>query len=433
MRPPDGAIADSVLNTIQDEYALPYAEGANDAAPSLVSFYGRDPAEVPAYRLPAAQGDLPPRIGEYLAVNTFTDPILVVDTGIVEANYIGLAEAFPTAVIQYAVKANPAAEVLQRLAAMGAHFDVASPAEIDLVLQLGVAPERVCYGNTIKKQRDIAYAANRGINTFAFDSDGELEKLAEAAPGSRVYCRILTDGTGAEWPLSRKFGCSPEMAVDLVQRADAMGFDVMGLSFHPGSQQTDLSQWDGALADAAKVFAGARKAGIELRLLNMGGGFPSRYRANVRPLADYAAAIEEALDRHFPFDRPEIAFEPGRSIVGDAGVIQAEVVLISRKDGTDGKRWVYLDIGKFSGLAETMDEAIKYRILTPRDQGETGPVALAGPTCDSADILYEQTEFQMPLDLQVGDKVLILSTGAYTTTYASVGFNGFPPLRAICI
>jgi ornithine decarboxylase len=138
------------------------------------------------------------------------------------------------------------------------------------------------------------------------------------------------------------------------------------------------------------------------------------------------------MTRHFGNDLPEIIVEPGRSIVGDAGVIQSEVVLISRKDYEEDKRWVYLDIGKFNGLAETMDESIKYRIKVPCE-GPTGPTILAGPTCDSADILYEKAEYQLPLDLKVGDKVEILSTGAYTSSYSSVGFNGFAPLKTYCI
>lgn len=384
-------------------------------------------------RLPESQGDLSPRIADYLSCHSFDAPCLVVDVDIVEHNYNSLVRSLPLARVFYAVKANPADAIIARLASLGSCFDTASPTEIDLCLAHGVSPSRISYGNTIKKQRDIAYAYKHGVRMFAFDSDAELEKLAESAPGAMVYCRVLMECAGAEWPLSRKFGCEPEMALRLLVRARELGLDPYGVSFHVGSQQTDLSQWDVALRQVTKLFADLRTHGVALRMVNLGGGLPSRYRTQVHPVESYGDAIMAAMVDHFGPVIPEIIIEPGRSIVGDAGVIQAEVVLISRKSDTEDKRWVYLDIGKFSGLAETMDESIKYRFMTPADGGATGPVVIAGPTCDSADILYEKTHYELPLDLKVGDKVLILSTGAYTTTYSAVNFNGFAPLNSVCI
>jgi ornithine decarboxylase len=403
------------------------AANALKATISLVA----EPTE--GLRLPERQGDMPPRIAEYLATHEFDGPCVVVDTDVVENNYIAMSRALPVGRIFYAVKANPAPAVIERLASLGACFDAASPSEIDLCLSYGVSPDRISYGNTIKKQRDIRYAYSLGIRMFAFDSDAELEKLAESAPGSMVYCRVLMECEGAEWPLSRKFGCEPEMALRLLVKADEIGLDPCGVSFHVGSQQTDLNQWDIALSRISGLFADARRLGVNLRIVNLGGGMPARYRSDVRPLEDYAAAIMDAMISQFGPALPEMIFEPGRSIVGDAGVIQAEVVLISRKSDDDDTRWVYLDIGKFSGLAETMDECIEYRLVTPHDGSDTGPVKLAGPTCDSADILYEKKAYHLPLDLKIGDKIHILSTGAYTTTYSSVNFNGFAPLQSVCI
>ncbi len=181
------------------------------------------------------------------------------------------------------------------------------------------------------------------------------------------------------------------------------------------------------------MFSLLAETDINLRMVNIGGGFPAHYRGVVPAVGNYANAVMTAMTKHFGTNLPELIVEPGRSIVGDAGVIQSEVVLISRKSAKDPKRWVYLDVGKFNGLAETMDEAIKYKIKTPADGGPRGPTVIAGPTCDSADILYERTVYRLPLDLKVGDKVEILSTGAYTSTYASGGFNGFAPLKTYCI
>jgi ornithine decarboxylase len=373
------------------------------------------------------------KIARWLAEKQPVTPCLVVDLDIVAEAYSELRRYLPLARVFYAVKANPAVEVVSLLAEMGSSFDVASPNEIELCLANGIAADRISYGNTIKKERDIAFAHERGIQLFAFDSGAELEKLARSAPGARVFCRILVDSTGADWPLSRKFGCTPEMAVTLLSRARDFGLDPYGVSFHVGSQQTDLTQWDGAIARAAEMFSVLAQSDINLRMVNIGGGFPARYRGDVAPVERYAAAVMEAMTRHFGNDLPEIIVEPGRSVVGDAGVIQAEVVLISQKAFGDEKRWVYLDIGKFNGLAETADESIKYRIRTSADGGPSGPVVIAGPTCDSADILYEKADYSLPLALKVGDKVEVLSAGAYTTTYASVGFNGFPPIKTHCI
>ncbi|MBV9858696.1 MAG: type III PLP-dependent enzyme [Alphaproteobacteria bacterium] len=373
------------------------------------------------------------KIARFLAETSPETPCLVVDLDVIGQAYDLLRRYLPIARVYYAVKANPAPQIVRMLEAKGASFDVASRPEIELCLAHGATADRLSFGNTIKKERDVAFAYAKGIRLFAFDSMAELEKLARSAPGSRVFCRILVDCDGAEWPLSRKFGCSPAMAVGLLRKAREHGLEPYGVSFHVGSQQTDLAQWDGAIGSAARMFSLLAEADINLRMVNIGGGFPAQYRGGVARIEEYAQAVTAALTHHFGNDLPDVIVEPGRSLVGDAGVIQSEVVLIADKGDGSGKRWVYLDVGKFNGLAETMDECIKYRIEAPGRSGPAGPVVLAGPTCDSADILYERTDYRLPLALEVGDKLEILSTGAYTASYASVGFNGFPPLRTFCI
>jgi ornithine decarboxylase len=373
------------------------------------------------------------RILDFLATRRPNGPCLVVDLDVVRDNYVAFEKALPDSRIYYAVKANPAPEILRLLASLGSSFDTASVAEIEMAMDAGAPAERISFGNTIKKERDIARAYDLGIRLFAVDCVEEVEKVSRVAPGSRVFCRVLTDGEGAEWPLSRKFGCVPAMAIDVLRHARKLGLDAYGVSFHVGSQQTDLNAWDKALADAKGVFATLAEEGIVLKMVNMGGGFPTRYLKDVPAAQAYGQAIFAALRKHFGNRIPETIIEPGRGMVGNAGVIKSEVVLISKKADNDNVRWVYLDIGKFGGLAETMDEAIRYPIVTPRDGDETGACVLAGPTCDSADVMYEKTPYPLPLSLTIGDEVLIEGTGAYTTTYASVAFNGFEPIRSYVI
>ncbi|MBP0441267.1 ornithine/lysine decarboxylase [Tianweitania sediminis] len=373
------------------------------------------------------------RILDFLATRRPDGPCLVVDLDVVRDNFHAFEKALPDSKIFYAVKANPAPEVLRLLAQLGSSFDTASVAEVEMALDAGATPDRISFGNTIKKERDVQRAFALGIRLFAVDCVEEVEKIARVAPGSRVFCRVLTDGAGAEWPLSRKFGCVPAMAVDVLRHAKALGLDAHGVSFHVGSQQCDLRAWDRALGDAKMVFSTLEKEGIVLKMVNMGGGFPTRYLKDVPVAQAYGQAIFSALRKHFGNEIPETIIEPGRGMVGNAGVIKSEVVLISKKADNDNVRWVYLDIGKFGGLAETMDEAIRYPIATPRDGDEVAPCVLAGPTCDSADVLYEKTPYPLPLSLTIGDEVLIEGTGAYTTTYSAVAFNGFEPLRAYVI
>ncbi|TNB49131.1 type III PLP-dependent enzyme [Martelella lutilitoris] len=373
------------------------------------------------------------RIAEFFKTRRPEGPCLVVDREVVRDNYTAFRRALPDSAIYYAVKANPAPQILELLASLGSNFDCASVAEIEMVLEAGAGADRISFGNTIKKERDIARAHALGVNLFAVDCHEEVEKIARAAPGARVFCRVLTDGEGAEWPLSRKFGCVPPMAVDVLVYAHQLGLESYGVSFHVGSQMTKLEAWDAALADAKRVFAQLAKQGIYLQMVNMGGGFPTKYLRDVPTAEAYGQAIFAALSRHFGNQLPKTIIEPGRGMVGNAGVIKSEVVLISKKSDDDKHRWVFLDIGKFGGLAETMDEAIRYPIRTDRDGDEMEPCVLAGPTCDSADVMYEKNMYPLPITLTIGDEVLIEGTGAYTTTYASVAFNGFEPLKSYVI
>jgi ornithine decarboxylase len=366
-------------------------------------------------------------------------PCVVVDLEVVRDNYAKFARALPDTRVFYAVKANPDPAVLRLLAELGSCFDTASVVEIGLALEASATPDRISFGNTIKKERDILRALELGVRLFAVDCEAEVDKIVRAAAlvgveDAKVFCRILCDCAGAEWPLSRKFGCAPDMAVDVLEHAHRHGLGAHGVSFHVGSQQRNTGAWDLALSSASAIFRECAERGIHLSMVNLGGGFPTKYLKDIPAVEAYGEAIFQALSKHFGNRLPETIIEPGRGMVGNAGVVESEVVLVSKKGyGEDEVRWVYLDIGKFGGLAETMDESIRYPIVTDHDEDRRVPCVLAGPTCDSADVLYEKEPYWLPVSLEIGDKVLIEGTGAYTATYAAVAFNGIPPLKSYVI
>lgn len=384
------------------------------------------------------------QLEDYMPIETFKKiqafsedketPFLVIDTDTVVRQLDDLTTYFPYASIYYAVKANPAVEILTIMRDKGINFDIASIYELDRVLSLGISPDRISYGNTIKKSRDVRYFYEKGVRLYATDSEADIRNIAKAAPGSRIYVRILSEGSlTADWPLSRKFGCQPDMAMDLIILAKNLGLVPYGISFHVGSQQRDIGAWDGVLGKVKVIFERLQEEeNIKLEMINLGGGFPANYLSKANNLYIYAQEITRFLNEGFGEDLPTILLEPGRSVMGNAGVLVSEVVLISRKSRTALNRWVYTDVGKFSGLIETMDEAIKYPIYSGR-KGELEEVIIAGPTCDSADILYEDFKYKLPLNLSISDRLYWLSTGAYTSTYSAVEFNGFPPLKTYFI
>lgn len=359
-------------------------------------------------------------------------PCLVVDLDVVEERYRALTGQLPFATMFYAMKANPMPEILSLLYELGSSFDVASRPELDRLLALGIPPTRVSYGNTVKKARDIAYFFARGVRLFATDSEEDLRNLAAEAPGSRVYFRIITEGTGSDWPLSRKFGAHADVIFGLIKRAKELGLEPYGVSFHVGSQQRDIGQWDDAIARCTYLFEAAKVVGIDLGMINIGGGFPAHYIEATQPLEMYTSEIARFLREDFGEELPAIYVEPGRMLAADAGIIAAEIVLISKKSKNNLYRWVYLDVGMFGGMIETIGEAIKYPIYF-EGEGDAEEIILAGPTCDSMDILYENHRYRMPSSAKAGERVYILSTGAYTQSYSSIAFNGFPPLSSYAL
>lgn len=362
-------------------------------------------------------------------VRAVETPYVLIDLDVVETKFNDLSAALPSTELCYAVKANPGGPVIERLAAIGSSFDVASVPEIDLVQSHGVAPSRISFGNTMKKQRDIAHAAARGITRYTVDSMPELEKVLDVVPNAEICVRLFHECEGADWPLSKKFGCGPGDATRLLIEAGQRGATT-GMSFHVGSQQRNLESWDGPLRVVAKVFAEVSRHTTAPEFVNLGGGFPGRYLDAMPPISEYGDAIRRAVHRAFGSTAPRLMAEPGRYLVADSGTLFTEVVLVSDRD-IDSRRWVYIDCGVFGGLAETLGESIRYRLTTEKDDDPTVDIVLAGPTCDSADIIYEKAGYKLPITLAAGDIVRIASTGAYTTSYSAIGFNGFAPLRQV--
>ena len=372
-------------------------------------------------------------VHDYIKNNNFDRPTLVMSLENLKSNYKNFKLGMPSCHVHYAVKANPHPGILSNLYKLGSKFDAASAGEIDMCLAAGAMPSDISFGNTVKRPQDVRYAYSRGIRLFAVDSIEEVEKVAECAPGSKVFVRVLVRSTEAEWPLSRKFGCSSSMVLSVMQRARELDLEPVGLSFHVGSQTRHPYMWFDTLDFVESIWKYCREEGFNLWLLNAGGGFPSYYGVDITDSLVYCKTLEkEIYDRFEGLDY--LMIEPGRGMVANLGSIAAEVLLTSTKTPGDPVRWLYLNIGRFSGLAETEKEAIKYRFFTPgKDDDEKIEYIVAGPTCDSADVLYEEHKVLLSENLKCGDKIIIDNTGAYTTTYSTVAFNGFPPLDVIMI
>ncbi|WP_308258963.1 type III PLP-dependent enzyme [Pseudonocardia sp. H11422] len=373
---------------------------------------------------PLASGAL----AAFLADEGRPTPFLVLDPAVVAARYAELTCAFPGAGVLYAVKACPEPAVLERLAALGSGFDVASVPEMRLCLAAGADPAALCFGNPVRSPADLAAAHAAGVRRFVTDSREDLADLAVHAPDASVLVRVLVDDDGSATPLHGKFGAAPKEAVELLRAVRAAGLHVEGVTFHVGSQQTRPATFRDAVRLALQV-AGA--AGVRRPVLDVGGGLPVRYRSPVLPPAAFGAAVREAADgavRAGVVDEVALTVEPGRVLVAEAGVLRTRVLRVSYRPGVDHRRWVYLDAGRYQGLAETENEAIGYPLRVPGRSGPVGAVVLAGPTCDGDDVLYRRTPYALPLALRAGDTVDVLHAGAYTASYASVGFNGFGPL-----
>ncbi|HVC32397.1 MAG TPA: type III PLP-dependent enzyme [Chloroflexota bacterium] len=343
-------------------------------------------------------------------------PFLLIDPTRLRENLRQLRAAFPRAGIYYAVKANPHPRALQIVAEEGGGFEISSDGELDLVEAVGRGAPLLS-SNPIKAPSFIRRAARAGVTAFAVDSADELVKVAREAPAASVYVRLLVDNSGSEWPLARKYGVDRDEAVALLAQAADLGLDPCGTTFHVGSQCRLAASWDAALAVSADVWNGAAQPNLDLTFLSIGGGFPVQHTRPIPSFGEIGEAVQRAIADRFP-PAVNVTLEPGRAIVGDAALLGASVIGKARRGD---ERWVYLDVGVFNGLMETI-AGFSYEVSTLAG-GPRSDVVLAGPSCDSVDVIADSA--LLP-ELNVGDRVYFLNAGAYTLAYAS-HFNGWPP------
>lgn len=367
------------------------------------------------------------KLEKYCLSTTVSSPTLVIDLKTVEENFKIFKNSLEEYKIHYAVKANPDVDVLKTLVSLGSYFDVASSNEIKRCLKAGADPKKISFGSTIKSIKDIKYSYRKGVKLFAADSIEELKKIEKYAPGSDVFIRVLLGDTEALRPLNKKFGCSPNMAKELFKEGQALNINLLGLSFHVGSQTLHPHMWFNSLDIVSSLWNDLKLLGFNLTLLNIGGGFPSTYDQEITDIPTYCSVIKNTITQKFG-NIKDIFAEPGRALVANAGIIIAESILVSKKDINDKDSWLYLNIGRFGGLYSTDGEVFKYKITAPDSDGESVPYIVAGPTLHSADILYEKFKPMLPKNIKSGDKILIHNTGAYTSVY-STRFNGFDPIK----
>jgi ornithine decarboxylase len=359
----------------------------------------------------------------------YATPFLLMDLDSVAAQIEQFRHLLPGVAIHYAMKCNPEPLLLERVAAAGASFEIASLSELETLLAIGVAAEGVIFSNPVKIADHIRGAFDAGVRRFAFDSISELDKIARHAPGSSVYVRLRTLDINSVVPSEGKFGVDPDQAADLMVHARGLGLRPIGIGFHVGSQMLDPYSWTVAIIQAAALMRRLDTLGIRIELLDLGGGFPASYGDPISHLSAITDAIRSALAEHLPYPVPNLVIEPGRGLVADAGLMVATVIGTATRVGT---RWLHLDIGAFNGMMESLEtaNALRYPMTDSKSASDVARYHVTGPTCDSQDTLLFGVELSD--NLEPGDRVYIHTAGAYTTSYAST-FNGFDRPLTYCV
>lgn len=363
------------------------------------------------------------KVLNFIASSDRPTPYLLIDTEVVSEKLSTIGSNIDKAKVFYAIKALPDGAIVSFINSAGWGFEVASEGELNLLKNLSVEPHRIISSNPVKSPTFIKQAYKYGIKLFAFDSDSEIEKLSLYAPESNVYIRLSVPNEGSDWPLSKKFGVEPDRALKLLLKAKNRGLNPVGLTFHVGSQCKNVYSWSTAINKASELWHRAAKKGIDMKILNIGGGYPIRYTRDVVSIKEIEERINKEIKDKIP-EAEEVHIEPGRAVVGDAGIFVTSVIGKARRGD---ENWLYIDAGVFNGLMESIG-GIRYTYVVG-SRGRKKRWILAGPSCDSFDVIDRDVLLPEPT---VGDHLLILSAGAYTISYASE-FNGFPIPETITI
>ena len=352
-------------------------------------------------------------------------PALIIDKGLLRDKYELLKKTIKGIKIFYAMKANDNIEILKMIHKFGSGFEIASLNELQRLLDIGVSPKNIISSNTLKIPEFIKAAHKAGVEYFAYDSEMEIDKLSKLAPGSKGYLRIIVDNSGSDWPLTNKFGADASRALDLLEYARKSKIIPYGITFHVGSQCLNPKNWSNALITVAEIFHLAKEKGINLKLINLGGGIPVQHIKKAPQVMEIKNKIEKTIKNSFKqYHDLELFIEPGRAVVGDSANLVTSLILRAKRGS---ENWIYLDVGVFNGLMESI-EGFSYEIISERHinkklkKNDLIPYTIAGPSCDSVDTMFKN--YLLPKDLKLGDRLYIINAGAYTLSYAS-NFNGF--------
>jgi ornithine decarboxylase len=371
----------------------------------------------PAPLLPAA-----------LATVDYPTPYLLMDLATIGRQYKRFKALLPDVAVHYAVKCNPDPRIVTYLHDLGSKFEIASSAELRMLMAQGVPAADAIYSNPVRPAAHIQTAATAGIDKFAIDSELELRKLARYVPGACIYIRLAMAPANSKVPSEGKFGVTACHAASLMRQAVNLGLNPYGLAFHVGSQMQNPAEFGAAIEQAGRLLSQLRDTGITLKFLDLGGGFPACYQDDVPDLADYAAVINRALAEHLPY-QVDLAIEPGRALVSNGGVMVTRVIGVADRAG---QRWVHLDAGAFNGFMEALETGnqLRFPLADSRASPRQGIFNLTGPSCDSQDTIMFNAELSD--DIALDDLVYVYAAGAYTTSYAS-RFNGFDIPQTYCL